>query len=152
MNTVQKCGIEEVVGHKHHQPCQRLSFIQRKWYCAYSRLEGSTFWKTKWLIPTSTEAALDKHSELVNRKCIIFYQNTARPHFSLTKQKLLQFFKKRNNNNNKKQNCYNLTGKFWFILCIHQTLHLQISIYFNIYKIFLMEKYFSSLEDHKRHQ
>ena len=41
------------------------------------------------------KAALDKHSELVNRRCIIFHQNTARPHFSSTRQKLLQFGKKK---------------------------------------------------------
>ena len=44
-----------------------------------------------------------------------------------------------------------LAGKFWFIHCIHQTLHLQISIYFGLYKILLMEKNFNSLEDCKRH-
>ena len=38
------------------------------------------------------------------------------------------------------KNCHNLVGKFWFILHIHQTLHLQISIYLSHYKIFLMEK------------
>ena len=38
------------------------------------------------------KAALDeKHPELVNRKCIIFHQDNARPHVSLmTRQKLLQ--------------------------------------------------------------
>ena len=38
------------------------------------------------------KAALDeKHPELVNRKCIIFYQDNTRPHVSLmTRQKLLQ--------------------------------------------------------------
>ena len=41
------------------------------------------------------KAALDKHSELVNRRCIIFHQNTARPHFSSTRQKLLQFGEKK---------------------------------------------------------
>ena len=35
---------------------------------------------------------------------------------------------------------YILAGKFWFICYISQTLHLQISIYFSIYKILLMEK------------
>ena len=99
------------------------------------------------------KAALDKHLELVNRRCIIFHQNTARPHFSFTRQKLLQFGEKQTNKQKKQpKNCYNLTGKFWFILCIHQTLHLQISIYLNIYKILLMEKYFSSLEDYKKHR
>ena len=36
-------------------------------------------------------------------------------------------------------NCYSLAGKFWFICCIQQTLHLWISIYFGLYKILLME-------------
>ena len=38
------------------------------------------------------------------------------------------------------KNCYILAGKFWFICCIHQTWHLWVSIYFSLYKIFLMEK------------
>ena len=38
------------------------------------------------------------------------------------------------------KNCYSLAGKFWFICCIHETLHLRISIYFGLYKIILMEK------------
>ena len=70
------------------------------------------------------KSALDKkHSELVNRKCITFHQDNARLHVSLiTRQKL------------------SLAGKFSFICHIHQTLHLQISIYFGLYKILLMEK------------
>ena len=37
--------------------------------------------------------------------------------------------------------------------CIHQILHLQIFIYFDVYKILLMEeKKISSLEDCKMHQ
>ena len=39
------------------------------------------------------------------------------------------------------KNCYSMAGKFWFIRCIHQILHLQISIYFGLYKMFLMEKF-----------
>ena len=38
------------------------------------------------------------------------------------------------------KNCYSLAEKFWFICRIHQMLHLQISIYFGLYKILLMEK------------
>ena len=49
------------------------------------------------------------------------------------------------------KNCYRLSGKFWFIHRIHQTLHLQFSINLGPYKILLMEKNFSSLEDCKRH-
>ena len=36
-------------------------------------------------------------------------------------------------------------------LHIDQTLHLWISIYLSFYKIFLMKKIFSFLEDYKRH-
>ena len=75
-----------------------------------------------------------KHPELVNRKCIIFYRDTTRPHVSLiTRQKLLQ-----------------LDWKFWFIHCIHQTLHLQISIYFGLQNS-LNRKNFNSLEGYKRY-
>ena len=38
------------------------------------------------------------------------------------------------------RNCYILAGKFWFLCYISQTLYFQISIYFSIYKILLMEK------------
>ena len=85
----------------HHQPHQRLVFIQRRWWCVYGGIGRvssimSSFRKTKRLIPTSTapelKAALDeKRPELVNRKRIIFHQDNARPHVSLmTRQKLLQ--------------------------------------------------------------
>ena len=40
----------------------------------------------------------------------------------MTRQKLLQF------------------EKLWIILYIHQTLHLQTSVYFDLYKILLMEE------------
>ena len=82
------------------------------------------------------KAALDeKRLELVNKKCIIFHQDNARPHVSLmTRQKLLQ-----------------LAWKFWFIHGMHQTLHLCISISFSLYKILLKRKNFNSLEDCKRH-
>ena len=69
------------------------------------------------------KVALDeKCPELVNRKRIIFHQDNARPRFYQAK------------------NCYGLAEKFWFILCIHQTLHLRTSIYFGLYTILLMEK------------
>ena len=38
------------------------------------------------------------------------------------------------------KNYYSLAGKFWFLHHIHQTLPLQISIYFSFYKSLLMEK------------
>ena len=75
------------------------------------------------------KAALDeKWPDLVNRKHITFHQNNARPHVSLMNR----------------QNC--LAGKFWFICCIHQTWHIRVCIYFGLYKIHLMEKYFNSLK------
>ena len=90
------CGGREM---NHHQPHQRPIFIQRKW-CVYGGIGRepsimSSFWKTKWLIPTSTapnlKAAIEeKCLELVNRKCIIFHQDNAGPHVSLmTRKKLL---------------------------------------------------------------
>ena len=69
-------------------------------------------------------ALVENHPELVNRKRKIFHQDNAGLHVSLMTGK----------------NCYSLAGKFWFIHHIHQTLHLWISIYFNLYKILLMEK------------
>ena len=38
------------------------------------------------------------------------------------------------------KNHYSLAGKFWFLHHIPQTLNLQISIYFDLYKILSMEK------------
>ena len=38
------------------------------------------------------------------------------------------------------KNCHSLPGKFWFIRCVHQTLHLGMSVCFGLYKILLMEK------------
>ena len=43
----------------HHQPHQWLVFIQWRWCCVYGAFGRessimSAFWKTKWLIPTST--------------------------------------------------------------------------------------------------
>ena len=77
--------------------------------------ESSTWWKA---------------SELVNRKCIILYQDNPRLPVSLLTR----------------QNCYSLAGKFWFICCVHQRLYLQISIYFDLYKILLMGRSFNSLK------
>ena len=38
------------------------------------------------------------------------------------------------------KSCYSLGGKLWFIHWNHQTLHLQISAYFGLYKILLMQE------------
>ena len=65
-----------------------------------------------------------KRLELANRKCKIFHQDSAR---------LYVFWWSGNN-------CYSLAAKFWFIHRIYQTLHLQISTYFSLYKILLMEE------------
>ena len=71
-----------------------------------------------------------KRLKLVNRKHIIFHQDSARPHVSLmTRLKLLQ-----------------LDWKAWLIASF-----LPLFIYFGLCKILLMEKNFSSLEDCKRH-
>ena len=72
------------------------------------------------------KASLDRKClDLVNRKPIVFYQDTERLHVSLMiRQKLLQ--------------------PGWKVLIhspIHQTLYLQISIYFSLYKILLMEEF-----------
>ena len=71
------------------------------------------------------KVALDeKRPELVNRKHIIFHQDNTRPHvFLMTRQKLL-----------------NLGWEVLIHPPYHQTLNLQISIYFGLYKILLMEK------------
>ena len=88
----------------HHQPHQRLVFIQRRWCCVCGRigressiiellLENQTINSNKYGSQLDhLKAALDKqHPELVNRKCIIFHQDNARLHISLTtRQKLSQ--------------------------------------------------------------
>ena len=81
------------------------------------------------------KAALGKVSGISQQKIHSLPQDNTRPHVSL------MTWQKHNS----------LAGKFWFIHCIHQTLHLQISIYFGLYKILLMEKKINSLEDCKRH-
>ena len=82
------------------------------------------------------KAALsEKHLQLVNRKCLIFHKNNTRWHVFWWPIK----------------DCYSLAGKIWFIHHIHQTLHFQMSIYFSLYKILLMEKNFNSVKDCKRH-
>ena len=62
-----------------------------------------------------------KHLELVNRKSIRIRQD----HMFLWWPG---------------KNCYSFVRKLWFILHIHQTLHLWISIYLSLSKIFLMKK------------
>ena len=65
----------------------------------------------------------DKPGELVSRKHISFHHDNARPQAFLLTRKT-----------------YSLAGKSRFIRCIYQTLHLQISIDFSLYKILLVEK------------
>ena len=87
----------------HHQPHQRPVFIQRRWCCIWWDWRGVLYYE---LFPENQtinsnkycfqldqlKAALnEKRLELVNRKRIIFHQDTARQHVSLTtRQKLLQ--------------------------------------------------------------
>ena len=132
------CGYCTIMWNRRENGASKMNHINHTKDCSSYKegdvaytigLEGNSFQKTKWLIPKCSH--LDqlktplnkKHPELVNVKCIIFHQDNGRLHVSLmTRQKLLQF------------------EKFWFILHIRQTLHLQMSIYFGLYKIFLTEK------------
>ena len=119
----------------HQQPHQRPIFLQRRWCYIYGWIGRefsimSSFWKTnhfQQVLPPvrPTESNIwQKCPESVNRKCIMFHKDNSRLHVSLMTR----------------QNSYLLAGKFWFTHYIHQTLHLQIFIYFSLYKIFLMEK------------
>ena len=121
-----------------HQPHKRLVFTQRRCCFVYGSTGKesyimSSFQKIKQfqqiLFTTRQLKALlkKKHLELVNRKSIRIIQD----HMFLWWPG---------------KNCYSLVGKFWFILHIHQTLHLQISIYLSYYKIFLIEKISISLK------
>ena len=67
----------------------------------------------------------EKCTQLVNRKYIIFLRVTQDLRFLWWPGKNI---------------INSLAGKFWFIHCIHQALHLQISIYFGLYKILSMKK------------
>ena len=78
------------------------------------------------------KAALDEKCPIEN---IIFHQNNTRHMFLSWPGK----------------NCYSLAGKFQLIHHIEQTLQLLITIYFSLYKILLMEKISTPLEDSKRH-
>ena len=86
----------------HHQPHQRLVFIQRG-LCIWWDCKGVLYYEFLLENPTinsnkycsqldQLKAALDeKRPELVNRKCMIFHQDNARLRVSLmTRQKLLQ--------------------------------------------------------------
>ena len=120
----------------HQQPHQRPVFIQRRWCCVYGEIGRESFIMSSFQSQTinsnkycsqldQLKAVLtEKYPELVNREHVIFHQDNARPHVSLTTR----------------QKLYSLAWKFWFICHIHQTLHLQISIYLGLHKILLMEK------------
>ena len=127
----RNCGACKI----NHQPHQRPIFIQRRWCCVYCGIRRefsimSSFWKTSHfqqvLFPVKPiESSIwQKCPESVNRKCTMFHQDNSRLHVSLMTR----------------QNSYFLAGKFWFTHYIHKTLHLQIFIYFSLYKVFLMEK------------
>ena len=120
----------------HNQPHQRPVFIQRRWCCMWwdwkgvlyyeLLLENQTIHSNKYCsqLDQLKTALSETCLKLVNRKCIIFYQDSTKQHVSLmTREK-----------------CYSLAETFWFIHGIHQMLHLQVSIYFSLYKILLMEK------------
>ena len=75
----------------HHQPHQRPVFIQRRWCCVYGGIGRessimSSFRKNQTINSNKYYSQLDQHDEkqqeLVNRKCIIFHQDNARPHVS----------------------------------------------------------------------
>ena len=148
MWTARDCG----TSYKNpYQPHQRPIFIQRRlWCCVYGGIgrESSIttfFWKTRYLIPTSTapnepnwRQQLDEnHPELLKRKCIIFHQDTTRCIFLWWPGK----------------SCYSLAEKFWFIHCIHQTLHLWCPFILVFTKFSSWEKQnYNSLEGCKRHQ
>ena len=86
----------------HHQPHQRPLHPEKVTLCVWWEWKGLLYYE---LLPENQtinfnkycsqldqlKAALDeKRPELVNRKCIIFHQDNARPHVSLmTRQKLL---------------------------------------------------------------
>ena len=103
----------------------------RRWFCIYGEIGRessimSSFRKTKWFNSnryysheTKKQHFKKKHSELVNRKLIIFHQDNARWHaWWLNKS------------------CYSLAEKFWFICRIHQTLHLWMSHLFCFFVLF----------------
>ena len=89
----------------------------------------SSFWKTKWLILTSTASNWKQHP----MKSIQNY-STENASSSIRIMQELMFIWWPG------KNCCSLSGKFWFIYHIHQTLCLWIFIYFGLKKILLMEK------------
>ena len=119
----------------HHQPHWSPIFIQKGDVVYIVELEVSPLlwapsgkpneWFQQVLLPLDQmKAAHDKkHSKLVRRKHM-FHQDNARLHVSLMTR----------------QNCY-LVRNIWFICCIHQKLHLWISIYLYLYRSLLMEEF-----------
>ena len=98
-------------------------------------LENQMITSNKYCSQLGQLKAAFNRKKLVNRKSMISHQDNTRPHVLWWPGKI----------------CYSLSGKFWFICCTHHTLHLQISIYFDLYKILLIEKNVNSLEYFKRH-
>ena len=103
-----------------------------------SPLFMSSFWKTKQLIPSITPNRSTESSTWQKASGI----SQQRMHHLPCK--IACFF-------DEQAETHSLAGKFWFTFHTNQTLYLQISIDFSLYKILLMEKYFSSLEHCKRH-
>ena len=121
----------------HHQPHQRPGFLPKKvmlyilwdWKrVLYHKLllENQTINSNKYCSQLNQlKAVLDKKClELVNWKCMIFHQDNARPHVSFDDQ------------------AKTVTACLEVLIhpLFHQTRHLQMSIYFGLYKILLMEK------------
>ena len=114
----------------HHQPHQRLVFIQRMRCCIYGGIERFYYellLKNQMINSKKYSSQLDqlkaaldeKCLEFISRKCVIFHQDNIRLHVSLmTRRKLVKIY----------------------ICHIHQMLHLWVSIYFDLYRILLREK------------
>ena len=102
MDTVQSCGMEEITGQLMWSTASKVSLskegdavymVRLKEVLYYELLLESqmiNFNKDCSQLDQLRAALSEKHPELVNKKCIIFHQDNARPHASLmSRQKLL---------------------------------------------------------------